>query len=111
MLLAQLSDIHAAPDNNNLSRLASALTWLDTLKPDVIVITDDLVDDSWLAGYQAIAHLFYRAMLIAMRRSTVQPLAARITLPTVLFLHHHISLTVPIEKINKKPLKKLSNHY
>lgn len=57
MLLAQLSDIHAAPDNDNLSRLASALTWLDTLQPDVLVLTGDLVDDDWLAGYEAIAHL------------------------------------------------------
>lgn len=57
MLLAQLSDIHAAPDNDNLSRLASALSWLDTLRPDVIVLTGDLVDDSWLAGYKSIVHL------------------------------------------------------
>ncbi|WP_312214079.1 metallophosphoesterase [Pseudescherichia sp.] len=57
MLLAQLSDIHAAPDNDNLSRLACALTWLDTLQPDVLVLTGDLVDDGWLAGYQAIAKL------------------------------------------------------
>lgn len=57
MLLAQLSDIHAAPDNDNLSRLACALTWLDTLQPDALVLTGDLVDDGWLAGYQAIAKL------------------------------------------------------
>lgn len=57
MLLAQLTDIHAAPDNDNLSRLACALTWLDTLQPDVLVLTGDLVDDGWLVGYQAIAKL------------------------------------------------------
>lgn len=57
MLLAQLSDIHAAPDNDNLSRLARAFTWLDTLQPDALVLTGDLVDDGWLAGYQAIANL------------------------------------------------------
>lgn len=57
MRLAQLSDIHAAPDNDNLSRLALALAWLDTFKPDALVLTGDLVDDGWLVGYQAIANL------------------------------------------------------
>lgn len=146
MLLAQLSDIHAAPDNDNLSRLASALSWLETLRPDVIVLTGDLVDDSWLAGYQAIAHLLnskpwptfilpgnadshelmrtiwcnqlwprtgamhFVAEVAGMRLigldTTIDgaaagsvldhlswletQLAAKTTLPTVLFLHHHV---------------------
>lgn len=55
MIIAQLSDIHAAPDNDNLARLELALGWLERIKPDVLVVTGDLVDDNWVAGYQAIA--------------------------------------------------------
>lgn len=55
MIIAQISDIHAASDNDNLSRLDRALHWLDQLKPDALVISGDLIDDNWLAGYTHIA--------------------------------------------------------
>ncbi|CCJ72202.1 3',5'-cyclic-nucleotide phosphodiesterase [Cronobacter condimenti 1330] len=55
MLIAQLSDIHAAPDNLNLTRLDNALTWLTPLNPDVLVLSGDLIDNGWYEGYQRIA--------------------------------------------------------
>ncbi len=55
MLIAQITDIHAAPDNDNLSRFDRALQWLDHIAPDALVITGDLMDNHWYAGYQAIA--------------------------------------------------------
>lgn len=33
MIIAQLSDIHAAPDNDHLSRFDNALAWLAPLRP------------------------------------------------------------------------------
>lgn len=54
MLIAQLSDIHAAPDNDNLQRLQRAIDWLLTLKPDLLVVSGDLTDGGWGAGYRAI---------------------------------------------------------
>ena len=44
MLIAQVTDIHAAPGNENLSRFDRALSWLTHLQPDVLVITGDLTD-------------------------------------------------------------------
>ncbi|HDR2890786.1 TPA: metallophosphoesterase [Enterobacter asburiae] len=55
MLIAQISDIHAAPENDNLSRLDQVLTWLSQLRPDGVVLTGDLTDNHWLEGYQLIA--------------------------------------------------------
>ncbi|WP_413730531.1 metallophosphoesterase [Sodalis sp. RH22] len=55
MIIAQITDIHAAQDNDNLSRLDRALAWLDLIKPDSLVLTGDLVDDDWIDGYTAIA--------------------------------------------------------
>ena len=55
MIIAQISDIHAAPDNDNLSRLDRALHWLDQVKPDVMVVSGDLIDDDWFEGYGQIA--------------------------------------------------------
>ncbi|MGF3091204.1 metallophosphoesterase [Cronobacter sakazakii] len=55
MIIAQLSDIHAAPDNDNLARFDNALAWLTPLEPDVLVISGDLTDDHWRDGYSAIA--------------------------------------------------------
>lgn len=57
MIVAQLTDIHAAPDNDNLARLARVLEWLEFIQPDALVVTGDLVDDDWFAGYAAIASL------------------------------------------------------
>lgn len=57
MIVAQLTDIHAAPDNDNLARFARVLEWLESLQPDALVVTGDLVDDDWFAGYAAIASL------------------------------------------------------
>ncbi|CAJ0998683.1 3',5'-cyclic adenosine monophosphate phosphodiesterase CpdA [Sodalis praecaptivus] len=55
MLIAQISDIHAAADNDNLSRLDRALAWLDRIVPDVLVLTGDLIDNGEIEGYSAIA--------------------------------------------------------
>lgn len=55
MIIAQISDIHAAPENDNLSRLDRALHWLEQLKPDALVISGDLIDNNWHEGYVSIA--------------------------------------------------------
>lgn len=55
MLIAQISDIHAAPENDNLSRLDQVLTWLSQLRLDGVVLTGDLTDNHWIEGYQLIA--------------------------------------------------------
>lgn len=54
MLIAQITDIHAAPDNDNIVRFDRALQWLDHIAPDALVISGDLIDNHWYAGYQAI---------------------------------------------------------
>lgn len=54
MLIAQISDIHAAPQSPGLDRLAEATDWLGSLRPDLLVVTGDLVDDGWQHGYRAI---------------------------------------------------------
>lgn len=54
MIIAQISDIHAGPDNSNLSRFDSALKWLDAVEPDALVLTGDLIDNSWFEGYESI---------------------------------------------------------
>ncbi|NDL62558.1 metallophosphoesterase [Acerihabitans arboris] len=55
MIIAQISDIHAAPDNDNVSRLDRALAWLDFIEPDVMVLSGDLIDNDWFDGYETIA--------------------------------------------------------
>ena len=55
MLIAQVSDIHASPENDCLSRFDRVLTWLAQLQPDVLVLTGDLTDNHWLEGYKQIA--------------------------------------------------------
>ena len=55
MLIAQISDIHAAPDNDHLLRTERALAWLTHVQPDVLVLTGDLVDGEWRQGYWQIA--------------------------------------------------------
>lgn len=60
MLIAQLSDIHAAPDNDNLQRLHRAINWLRELSPDLLVVSGDLTDDGWGAGYRAIDRALQR---------------------------------------------------
>lgn len=55
MIIAQISDIHAAAANDNLSRLDRALAWLDTLAPDALVLSGDLIDNDEIEGYPAIA--------------------------------------------------------
>lgn len=55
MIIAQMTDIHAAPDNDNLMRLDRALRWLDHIQPDALVLTGDLIDNNWLKGYDIIA--------------------------------------------------------
>ena len=55
MIIAQVSDIHAAPDNDNLQRLDRVLRWLDHLQPDLVVLSGDLTEGKWRNGYQQIA--------------------------------------------------------
>ena len=55
MLIAQVSDIHAAPDNDHLARFDRVLRWLAQLQPDALVLSGDLTDDDGLEGYQQIA--------------------------------------------------------
>lgn len=55
MLIAQISDIHAAPDNDHLQRFGRVLSWLDQVSPDVLVLTGDLTDGFWSEGYKKIA--------------------------------------------------------
>lgn len=55
MIVAQVSDIHASPTNDNMLRLARALSWLADVKADALVISGDLIDDGWIEGYAEIA--------------------------------------------------------
>ncbi|KGT95982.1 metallophosphoesterase [Erwinia typographi] len=55
MLIAQVSDIHASHHNDNLLRFDRALEWLEQIKPDVLVLSGDLIDDQWYDGYQQIS--------------------------------------------------------
>ena len=55
MRIAQLSDIHAAADNDNLARLRAAIAWLLAFPPDIVVVSGDLADDGWAEGYRDIA--------------------------------------------------------
>jgi 3',5'-cyclic AMP phosphodiesterase CpdA len=60
MLLAQLSDIHAAPGNGNLDAFAKAVDWLRQIKPDAVVVSGDLVEGGWTEGYQEIDRILSR---------------------------------------------------
>ncbi|WP_337587010.1 metallophosphoesterase family protein [[Erwinia] mediterraneensis] len=55
MLIAQISDIHASSDNDNLARFERALEWLAQVNPDALVVTGDLIDDGWHEGDKHIA--------------------------------------------------------
>lgn len=55
MLIAQITDIHAAPDNDHLLRFGQVLSWLKQVGPDVMVLSGDLTDDGWDEGYLQIA--------------------------------------------------------
>lgn len=55
MLIAQVSDIHASPENDNLHRFDQVLQWLTHVRPDVLVLTGDLTDGDWREGYERIA--------------------------------------------------------
>ena len=55
MLIAQVSDIHASPENDYLLRFDRVLTWLTHLRPDALVLTGDLTDGHWQEGYKQIA--------------------------------------------------------
>ncbi|WP_165826164.1 metallophosphoesterase [Rhizobium wuzhouense] len=54
MIVAQISDVHAAPGNDNMSRLTCAVSWLAEVKPDVVVVSGDLIDGGWTEGYAQI---------------------------------------------------------
>jgi Icc protein len=68
MLIAQMSDIHASAENNNLFRLGRAISWLASIQPDVVVMTGDLVEGNWPEGYQlitvALQHLNCRSLIL-----------------------------------------------
>ncbi len=49
MLIAQLTDIHAGTNNDNLARLRRVINWLKPLRPDLLMVTGDVIDDGWLA--------------------------------------------------------------
>lgn len=55
MLIAQITDIHAAPDNDYLQRLEQVLSWLEQVGPDIMVLSGDLTDGGWDEGYVRIA--------------------------------------------------------
>jgi len=55
MLIAQVSDIHASPENDHLLRFDQVLNWLTHLQPDVLILTGDLTDEHWQEGYKQIA--------------------------------------------------------
>ncbi|MCM2294183.1 metallophosphoesterase [Allorhizobium sp. BGMRC 0089] len=57
MLVAQLTDIHASPASDNIARFEAALVWLKSLRPDILVVTGDLVDDGWAEGYRTVKDL------------------------------------------------------
>ncbi|HHQ5723327.1 TPA: metallophosphoesterase [Klebsiella variicola subsp. variicola] len=44
MRIAQVSDIHASPENDHLLRFEQVLTWLTYIRPNVLVLTGDLTD-------------------------------------------------------------------
>lgn len=73
MLIAQFSDIHAAADNDNLSRLDRALAWLDRIAPDALVLTGDLIDNGEIEGYSAIAARLATRPYPAFIRCAVKP--------------------------------------
>ncbi|WP_418336348.1 metallophosphoesterase [Rhizobium gallicum] len=50
MLIAQISDIHASPDNDGLARLKRAICWLATMQPAIVVVSGDLVNGGWREG-------------------------------------------------------------
>jgi 3',5'-cyclic-AMP phosphodiesterase len=54
MLIAQLSDLHALPGNDNLEALARVVDWLRQIRPDAAIVSGDLVDDGWTDGYREI---------------------------------------------------------
>mgnify|MGYP004711359683 FL=1 len=55
MLIAQVSDIHASPENDHLLRFDQVLNWLTHLQPDLLTLTGDLTDGHWQEGYRQIA--------------------------------------------------------
>ncbi|PSJ60404.1 metallophosphoesterase [Pseudaminobacter soli (ex Li et al. 2025)] len=60
MLVAQLSDVHARTDNNNVDDLGRAIDWLRQIGPDIAVVSGDLVEDGWEDGYREIDRITRR---------------------------------------------------
>lgn len=56
MIVAQLSDIHADGSVEALARLDRALEWLAPLRPDVVIVSGDLVEDNSTRSYQDVRH-------------------------------------------------------
>jgi 3',5'-cyclic AMP phosphodiesterase CpdA len=54
MLIAQITDIHASRENDNLARLGRAISWLKNIRPDVVVVTGDLAEGDWPQDYKLI---------------------------------------------------------
>lgn len=60
MLIAQISDIHASLTNDSMARLDRAISWLIALRPDLLVVSGDLVDGDWPGGYGLILASLHR---------------------------------------------------
>lgn len=58
VIVAQISDVHAAPGNDNMARLDRALSWLTRFELDALVISGDLIDDGWTDGYDNLSKRF-----------------------------------------------------
>ncbi|WP_337266267.1 metallophosphoesterase [Oryzifoliimicrobium ureilyticus] len=54
MIIAQVSDIHANPSGGEIARFSRAVDWLCQTKPDLVVLSGDLVDEGWNEGYRLI---------------------------------------------------------
>lgn len=50
MLIAQITDLHAARDNDHLQRLEQVLSWLEQAVPDIMVLSGDLTDGAGMRG-------------------------------------------------------------
>jgi 3',5'-cyclic-AMP phosphodiesterase len=54
VLIAQISDIHAKPGGKSLAALALALAWLETARPDAVIVSGDVANPPWTEGYDLV---------------------------------------------------------
>jgi len=57
-LIAQISDIHAEPGSASLKALRKALDFLDTVRPDAIIVSGDLSNKPHNKGYALVRGAF-----------------------------------------------------